>query len=168
MRARVAPVNVSSPRDAPVADLPMGLAPTPSVRSRSRQDVMTTPITSVPTGRAGRHGSTRRFASGLLLLPCVPASYPGGSKEVPASLASPSVFGLPHFSDRGLLDVHSRSARMFAEPPYAASQGASDPIDLHDPPWLLPTGATVVGRVLHPRRLSMAPEKCGLGLLRSK
>ena len=24
--------------------------------------------------------------------------YPGGSKEVPASLASPSVFGLPHFS----------------------------------------------------------------------
>ena len=43
--------------------------------------------------------------------------YPGGSRGVPASLASPSVFGLPHFSGgsapalpvRGLLDVHSRS-----------------------------------------------------------
>ena len=67
--------------------------------------------------------------------------YPGGSKGVPASLASPSVFGLPHFScgrrAERLRGIHGRladghgtplggdtftrvPARMFAEPPYAA------------------------------------------------
>ena len=65
--------------------------------------------------------------------------YPGGSGGVPASLASPSVFGLPHFSggsapalpvSRPARRSLAFPARMFAEPPYAAlcHQGASDHI----------------------------------------
>ena len=104
--------------------------------------------------------------------------YPGGSKGVPASLASPSVFGLPHFSGGSApaspvsrpaqRSLAFRPACSLNRPrrPFATTECFSPCRYLHEPPWLLPTGATVVGRGSHPPEegaFSRRTEKCGLG-----
>ena len=114
----------------------------------------------------------------LLPLPCVPASLPRrvqrGARVARFPLRlRPSPFLRwvgPRIARFEACSTFTRvPARMFAEPPYAAlcHQSASDPCRcLHGPPWLLPTGATVVGRVSHPLEEGAFPwrtEKCGLG-----
>ena len=98
----------------------------------------------------------------LLPLPCVPASLP---RRVPrgARVARfplrlrPSPFLRwvgPRIARFEACSTFTRvPARMLAEPPLRGPltpRGFRPYRYLHDPPWLLPTGATVVGRVSHP------------------
>jgi hypothetical protein len=97
--------------------------------------------------------------------------YPGGSKGVPASLASPSVFGLPHFSGGSApaLPVSrpaQRSLRVaacvLAESPTgdpSSSECFSAIRYLPAPLRLLPAGATVAGRDSHPLGHSAFPRR---------
>ena len=101
--------------------------------------------------------------------PAGPKGCPRRSLPPPSSAFPISQVGRPpHCPFRGLLDVHSRSG------PHVRRTALCGPLSpgcfrpyrcLHDPPWLLPTGATVVGRVSHPLEEGAFPwrtEKCGL------
>ena len=87
--------------------------------------------------------------------------YPDGSGSVPASLSSPSANGLPLKSggSASVLSVSRPARRSLAFRPAWSLSHPWRPLTpecfrpyrcLHDPPWLLPTGATVVGRGSHP------------------
>ena len=127
-----------SVRASPPTGLPMLLPSSPSMRAS-----VTTP--------AGPKGCPRR-------------SLPPPSSAFPIS----QVGRPPHCPFRGLLDVHSRSG------PHVRRTALCGPLTpgcfrpyryLHDPPWLLPTGATDVGRVSHPLEEGAFPwrtEKCRL------
>ena len=87
--------------------------------------------------------------------------YPDGSGSVPASLSSPSANGLPLKSggSASVLSVSRPARRSLAFRPAWSLNRPWRPFSpecfspcryLHGPPWLLPTGATVVGRGSHP------------------
>ena len=107
----------------------------------------------------------------LFLFHACQRHYPDGSGSVPASLASPSAIGLP-LNTGGSASVSPSfeacstftrvPARMAAEPPYSGplTPECFRPYRcLHDPPWLLPTGATVVGRGSHPPEEGAFPRR---------
>ena len=97
--------------------------------------------------------------------------YPDGSGSVPASLSSPSANGLPLITGGSAsvspcfeaCSTFTRvPARMVAEPLQSGplSPECFRPFRyLHDPPWLLPTGATVVGRDSHPLEEGAFPRR---------
>ena len=97
--------------------------------------------------------------------------YPDGNGSVPASLSSPSANGLPLITGGSAsvspcfeaCSTFTRvPARMVAEPPQSGplSPECFRPFRyLHDPPWLLPTGATVVGRGSHPPEEGAFPRR---------
>ncbi len=97
--------------------------------------------------------------------------YPDGSGSVPASLSSPSANGLPLITGGSAsvspcfeaCSTFTRvPARMVAEPLQSGplSPECFRPYRyLHDPPWLLPTGATVVGRDSHPPEEGAFPRR---------
>ncbi len=90
---------------------------------------------------------------------------------MPASLTSPSANGLPLITGGSAsvspcfeaCSTFTRvPARMVAEPPQSGplSPECFRPFRyLHDPPWLLPTGATVVGRGSHPPEEGAFPRR---------
>ena len=87
--------------------------------------------------------------------------YPDGSGSVPASLSSPPAIGLPLNTggSASVLSVSRPARRSLTFRPAWSLSRPWRPLSpecfrpfryLHDPPWLLPTGATVVGRGSHP------------------
>ena len=130
----------------------------------------------------------------LFLFHACRRQYPDGNGSVPVSLASPSANGLPLLTggSASVLPVSRPARRSLAfrpawslnrprRPFFAASQGEGRHQEnprrrspecfspcryLHGPPWLLPTGATVVGRGSHPPEEGAFPRrtvKDGLG-----
>ena len=98
--------------------------------------------------------------------------YPDGSGSVPASLSSPSANGLPLKSggSASVLSVSRPARRSLAFRPAWSLSRPWRPLTpecfrpyrcLHDPPWLLPTGATVVGRGSHPLEEGAFPRRTG-------
>ena len=98
--------------------------------------------------------------------------YPDGSGSVPASLSSPSANGLPLKSggSASVLSVSRPARRSLAFRPAWSLSHPWRPLTpecfrpyrcLHDPPWLLPTGATVVGRGSHPPEEDAFPRRTG-------
>ena len=98
--------------------------------------------------------------------------YPDGSGSVPASLSSPSANGLPLKSggSASVLSVSRPARRSLAFRPAWSLGRPWRPLTpecfrpyrcLHDPPWLLPTGATVVGRGSHPPEKGAFPRRTG-------
>ena len=98
--------------------------------------------------------------------------YPDGSGSVPASLSSPSANGLPLKSggSASVLSVSRPARRSLAFRPAWSLGHPWRPLTpecfrpyrcLHDPPWLLPTGATVVGRGSHPPEEDAFPRRTG-------
>ena len=82
--------------------------------------------------------------------------------SVPASVPKRSGRRLlRHISQSGIRNWASYSSNSTTSPIFLEFSYRC----LHDPPWLLPTGATVVGRVSHPLEEGAFPwrtEKCGL------
>ena len=98
--------------------------------------------------------------------------YPDGSGSVPASLSSPSANGLPLKSggSASVLSVSRPARRSLAFRPAWSLNRPWRPFSpecfspcryLHGPPWLLPTGATVVGRGSHPPEEGAFPRRTG-------
>ena len=98
--------------------------------------------------------------------------YPDGSRSVPASLSSPSANGLPLKlgGSASVLSVSRPARRSLAFRPAWSLSRPWRPLTpecfrpfrcLHDPPWLLPTGATVVGRDSHPPEEGAFPRRTG-------
>ena len=96
--------------------------------------------------------------------------YPDGSGSVPASLSSPSANGLPLKSggSASVLSVSRPARRSLAFRPAWSLGRPWRPFSpecfspcryLHGPPWLLPTGATVVGRGSHPPEEGAFPRR---------
>ena len=96
--------------------------------------------------------------------------YPDGSESVPASLSSPSAIGLPLNTggSASVLSVSRPARRSLAFRPACSLSRPWRPFTpecfrpfryLHDPPWLLPTGATVVGRDSHPLEEGAFPRR---------
>ncbi len=96
--------------------------------------------------------------------------YPDGSGSVPASLSSPSANGLPLKTggSASVLSVSRPARRSLAFRPACSLSRPWRPLTpecfrpfryLHDPPWLLPTGATVVGRGSHPPEEGAFPRR---------
>ena len=96
--------------------------------------------------------------------------YPDGSGSVPASLSSPSAIGLPLKTggSASVLSVSRPARRSLAFRPACSLSRPWRPLSpecfrpfrcLHDPPWLLPTGATVVGRDSHPPEEDAFPRR---------
>ena len=96
--------------------------------------------------------------------------YPDGSGSVPASLSSLSANGLPLKSggSASVLSVSRPARRSLAFRPAWSLSRPWRPLTpecfrpyrcLHDPPWLLPTGATVVGRGSHPPEEGAFPRR---------
>ena len=96
--------------------------------------------------------------------------YPDGSGSVPASLSSPSANGLPLKTggSASVLSVSRPARRSLAFRPTCSLSRPWRPLTprcfrpyryLHDPPWLLPTGATVVGRGSHPPEEDAFPRR---------
>ena len=96
--------------------------------------------------------------------------YPDGSGSVPASLSSPSAIGLPLNTggSASVLSVSRPARRSLAFRPACSLSRPWRPFTpecfrpfryLHDPPWLLPTGATVVGRDSHPLEEGAFPRR---------
>ena len=110
-----------------------------------------------------------------MLLPSSPSMqrhYPDGSGSVPASLSSPSANGLPlkPGGSASVLSVSRPARRSLAFRPAWSLSRPWRPLTpecfrpyrcLHDPPWLLPTGATVVGRDSHPPEEGAFPRRTG-------
>ncbi len=99
--------------------------------------------------------------------------YPDGSGSVPASLSSPSANGLPLKTggSASVLSVSRPARRSLAFRPACSLSRPWRPLTpecfrpfryLHDPPWLLPTGATVVGRGSHPPEEGAFPRRTAL------
>ena len=98
--------------------------------------------------------------------------YPDGSRSVLASLSSPSAIGLPlkPGGSASVLSVSRPARRSLAFRPACSLSRPWRPFTpecfrpfryLHDPPWLLPTGATVVGRGSHPPEEGAFPRRTG-------
>jgi hypothetical protein len=96
--------------------------------------------------------------------------YPDGSGSVPASLSSPSAIGLPLKTggSASVLTVSRPARRSLAFRPAWSLGRPWRPLTpecfrpfrcLHDPLWLLPTGATVVGRDSHPPEEGAFPRR---------
>ena len=97
----------------------------------------------------------------LFLFHACRRQYPDGNGSVPVSLASPSANGLPLLTggSASVLPVSRPARRSLAFRPAWSLNRPRRPFSpecfspcryLHGPPWLLPTGATVVGRASHP------------------
>ena len=97
----------------------------------------------------------------LFLFHACRRQYPDGNGSVPTSLASPSANGLPLLTggSASVLPVSRPARRSLAFRPAGSLNRPRRPFSpecfspcryLHGPPWLLPTGATVVGRGSHP------------------
>ena len=97
----------------------------------------------------------------LFLFHACRRQYPDGNGSVPVSLASPSANGLPLLTggSASVLPVSRPARRSLAFRPAWSLNRPRRPFlpecfspcrYLHDPPWLLPTGATAVGRDSHP------------------
>ena len=97
----------------------------------------------------------------LFLFHACRRQYPDGNGSVPTSLASPSANGLPLLTggSASVLPVSRPARRSLAFRPAWSLNRPRRPFSpecfspcryLHGPPWLLPTGATVVGRGSHP------------------
>ena len=91
---------------------------------------------------------------------------------MPASLSSPSANGLPlkPGGSASVLSVSRPARRSLAFRPAWSLSRPWRPLTpecfrpyrcLHDPPWLLPTGATVVGRGSHPLEEGAFPRRTG-------
>ena len=96
--------------------------------------------------------------------------YPGENRWVPTSLASPSAYGLPLLTGGSApaLPVSRPARRSLAFRPAGSLNRPRRPFSpecfspcryLHGPPWLLPTGATVVGRGSHPPEEDAFPRR---------
>ncbi len=96
--------------------------------------------------------------------------YPDGNGSVPVSLASPSANGLPLLTggSASVLPVSRPARRSLAFRPAWSLNRPRRPFSpecfspcryLHGPPWLLPTGATVVGRGSHPPEEGAFPRR---------
>ena len=106
----------------------------------------------------------------LFLFHACRRQYPDGNGSVPVSLASPSANGLPLLTggSASVLPVSRPARRSLAFRPAWSLNRPRRPFSpecfspcryLHGPPWLLPTGATVVGRGSHPPEEGAFPRR---------
>ena len=106
----------------------------------------------------------------LFLFHACRRQYPDGNGSVPVSLASPSANGLPLLTggSASVLPVSRPARRSLAFRPAGSLNRPRRPFlpecfspcrYLHGPPWLLPTGATVVGRGSHPPEEGAFPRR---------